>query len=145
MIKSMTGIGRSELNDEKKTIIVELRSVNNKYLKINMRMPELLTGFEDKIEKLLKKELVRGTINLTIEYKACDQVPKCVINKDILKEYHNIISEAREEISIKQDVTLDNLLSQASWNLKRIQETERQRMVVSGRSWNNWSGFRLTT
>ncbi len=111
MIKSMTGFGRSELNDEKKTVIVELRSVNNKYLKINMRMPELLTGFEDKIEKLLKKELVRGTINLTIEYKACDQVPKCVINKDILKEYHNIISEAREEISIQQDVTLDNLIS----------------------------------
>ncbi len=111
MIKSMTGFGRSELNDEKKTIIVELRSVNNKYLKINIRMPELLSGFEDKIEKLLKKELVRGTINLTIEYKACDQVPKCVINKDILKEYHNIISEAREEISIQQDVTLDNLIS----------------------------------
>jgi len=111
MIKSMTGFGRSELNDEKKTVIVELRSVNNKYLKINIRMPELLTGFEDKIEKLLKKELVRGTINLTIEYKTCDQVSKCVINKDILKEYHNIISEAREEISIKQDVTLDNLIS----------------------------------
>ena len=107
----MTGFGRSELNDEKKTVIVELRSVNNKYLKINIRMPELLTGFEDKIEKLLKKELVRGTINLAIEYKACDQVPKCVINKDILKEYHNIISEAREEISIQQDVTLDNLIS----------------------------------
>ena len=69
MIKSMTGFGRSELNDEKKTVVVELRSVNNKYLKTNIRIPELLTGFEDKIEKLLKKELVRGTINLTIDYK----------------------------------------------------------------------------
>ena len=67
MIKSMTGFGRSELIDEKKTVTVELRSVNNKYLKINIRMPELLTGFEDKIEKLLRKELVRGTINLTID------------------------------------------------------------------------------
>ena len=111
MIKSMTGFGQSELKDEEKTVIVELRSVNNKYLKINIRVPDLLSGVEDKIEKLLKKELVRGTINLTIEYIACDQVPKCVINKDILREYHNIISEAREEISIQQDVTLDNLIS----------------------------------
>ncbi len=111
MIKSMTGFGRSELNDEKKTVIVELRSVNNKYLKINIRTPDLLTGFEDRIEKLLKKELVRGTINLSIEYKTCDQMPKCVINKDILKEYHNIIGEARKEISFQQDVTLDNLIS----------------------------------
>lgn len=111
MIKSMTGFGRSELNDEKKTVAVELRSVNNKYLKINIRIPDLLTGFEDKFEKLLKKELVRGTINLTIDYKTGDQVPKCVINKDILKDYHNIISEARKEISFQQDVTLDNLIS----------------------------------
>jgi uncharacterized protein (TIGR00255 family) len=107
----MTGFGRSELIDEKKTVIVELRSVNNKYLKTNIRIPELLTGFEDKIEKLLKKELARGTINLTIDYKTCDEVPKCVINKDILKEYHNIISEARKEISFQQDITLDNLIS----------------------------------
>ncbi len=111
MIKSMTGFGQSELKDDEKTIIVELRSVNNKYLKINLRIPDLLSSTEDKIEKLLKKELVRGTINLSIEYKACDQVLKCVINKDILRDYHNIISEAREEISIQQDVTLDNLIS----------------------------------
>ena len=107
----MTGFGQSELKDEKKAVTVELRSVNNKYLKINIRIPDLLSGVEDKIEKLLKKELVRGTINLTIEYKTCDQVPKCVINKDILREYHNIISEARKEISIQQDITLDNLIS----------------------------------
>jgi uncharacterized protein (TIGR00255 family) len=111
MIKSMTGFGRSELNDEKKAVVVELRSVNNKYLKINIRIPDLLSGIEDKIEKLLKKELVRGTINLAIEYKSCDQLPKCVINKDVLREYHNIISEARKEIAIQQDVTLDNLIS----------------------------------
>nr|MBC8553633.1 hypothetical protein [Candidatus Brocadiales bacterium] len=111
MIKSMTGFGQSELKDDEKTIIIELRSVNNKYLKINIRVPDLLSGVEDKIEKLLKKELVRGTVSLTIEYKTCDQVPKCAINKDILREYHDIISEAREEISIQQDVTLDNLIS----------------------------------
>ena len=111
MIKSMTGFGQSELKDEEKTITVELRSVNNKYLKINIRIPDLLSGVEDKLERLLKKELVRGTVNLTIDYKTCDQVPKCAINTDILREYHNLISDAREEISIQQDVTLDNLIS----------------------------------
>jgi len=107
----MTGFGRAEKKDEKKTILVEMRSVNNKYLKINIRIPELLTGYEERIERLLKKELLRGTINLTIDYKACDQAPKCVINKDVLKEYHNILSEARKEISSGQDISLDNLIS----------------------------------
>lgn len=111
MIKSMTGFGRAEKKDEEKTILVEMRSVNNKYLKINIRIPELLTGYEERIERLLKKELLRGTINLTIDYKACDQTPKCVINKEVLKEYHNVISEARKEISSRQNISLDNLIS----------------------------------
>lgn len=111
MIKSMTGFGRSELKDEEKTVAVELRSVNNKYLKINIRIPDSLSGVEDKIERLLKKELVRGTVNLTIDYKTSDQAPKCVLNKDILREYNDLISEAREEISIQQNVSLDNLIS----------------------------------
>lgn len=111
MIKSMTGFGRAEIKDDENTILVELRSVNNKYLKINTRIPESLMGYEDRIERLLKKELVRGTINLTIEYKVCDLVPKCVINKDALKEYHNVISEAGKEVFSRQDISLDNLIS----------------------------------
>ena len=107
----MTGFSRKEIKDEKKTILVEIRSINNKYLKTNVRIPESLSGFEDRIERLLKKELVRGTINLTVEYKSCAHLPKCVINKDILKEYHNIISEARKEICAEQDITFDSLIS----------------------------------
>ncbi len=111
MIKSMTGFGRAEIKDEEKTILVEMRSVNNKYLKINTRIPESLMGYEDRIERLLKKELVRGTVNLTIEYKVSEEVPKCVINKNTLKEYHSMISEAGNEIFSRQDISLDNLIS----------------------------------
>ncbi len=130
----MTGFGQSELKDEEKTISVELRSVNNKYLKINIRMPDMLSGVEDKLERLLKKELARGTINLTIDYKTCDQIPKCVINTDILREYHNLISDARDEISIQQDVTLDNLIS-----LPGVLEYKRDSCngkLEDGDSWN---------
>ena len=111
MIKSMTGFGRAEIKDEEKTILVEMRSVNNKYLKINTRIPESLMVYEDKIERLLKKELVRGTVNLSIEYRVRDEVPKCVINKDTLKKYHNMISEAGNEIFSRKDISLDNLIS----------------------------------
>ena len=107
----MTGFGRAEKKDEEKTILAEMRSVNNKYLKINIRIPESLTVYEERIERFLRKELTRGTINLAIEYKVCDQVPKCVINKETLKEYHNVLSEARREISSKQDISLDSLIS----------------------------------
>ena len=111
MIKSMTGFGRAELKDEVKTITVEIRSLNNKYLKVNVKVPESLMGFEERIEKLLRKELLRGTINLTLEHKTSEQEPKCYINKNVLKEYNNLISEIGKEISSKQDISLEGLIS----------------------------------
>lgn len=107
----MTGFGRAELKDEVKTITVEIRSLNNKYLKVNVKVPESLMGFEERIEKLLRKELLRGTINLTLEHKTSEQEPKCYINKDVLKEYNNLISEIGKEISSKQDISLEGLIS----------------------------------
>ena len=45
MIKSMTGFGRAELIDEEKKITVEMKSVNHRYLDINMRMPKEIQRF----------------------------------------------------------------------------------------------------
>lgn len=107
----MTGFGRAELKDEEKSIFVEIRSLNNKYLKINTKIPDSLLCFEDRIEKILRKELFRGTVNITLEYKTVDQTPRYVINKETLKEYNNLISEAQKEISSEQGVSLDKLIS----------------------------------
>ena len=111
MIKSMTGFGRAELKGEENTILVEIRSLNNKYLKINTKIPEPLTDFEERIGKLIKKEMFRGTVNLTLEYKTAEQEPKCFINKDVLKKYYSSVCETREEISSTQDVSLEKLIS----------------------------------
>jgi len=107
----MTGFGRAELKGEEKTILVEIRSLNNKYLKINTKIPESLTDFEERIGKLIKKEMFRGTVNLTLEYKTFEQEPKCFINKDVLKKYYSSVCETREEISSTQDVSLEKLIS----------------------------------
>jgi uncharacterized protein (TIGR00255 family) len=107
----MTGFGRAELKGEENTILVEIRSLNNKYLKINTKIPEPLTDFEERIGKLIKKEMFRGTVNLTLEYKTSEQEPKCFINKDVLKKYYSAVCETREEISSTLDVSLEKLIS----------------------------------
>ncbi len=107
----MTGFGRAELKGEENTILVEIRSLNNKYLKINTKIPDSLTDFEERIGKLIKKEMSRGTVNLTLEYKTSEQEPKCFINKDVLKKYYSSVCETREEISSTQDVSLEKLIS----------------------------------
>jgi uncharacterized protein (TIGR00255 family) len=107
----MTGFGRAELKGDERTILVEIRSLNNKYLKINTKIPESLTNFEERIGKLIRKEVLRGTVNLTLDYKTSEQEPKCFINKDVLKRYYSSVCETREEISSKQDISLEKLIS----------------------------------
>lgn len=53
----MTGFGRCEIADEKRKFTVELKSVNHRYLDVNMKMPKKLNFFESAIRSLLKNIL----------------------------------------------------------------------------------------
>ena len=59
MIKSMTGFGRCEVADEKRKFTVELKSVNHRYLDVNIKMPKKLNFFESAIRNLLKEYIER--------------------------------------------------------------------------------------
>ena len=54
MIKSMTGFGRCENINERRKFTVELKSVNHRYLDVNIKMPKKLNFFESAIRNLLK-------------------------------------------------------------------------------------------
>ena len=55
MIKSMTGFGRSEYNDGKRNIIVEIKTVNHRYADISVRMPRRYSFVEDKVKNTIKE------------------------------------------------------------------------------------------
>ena len=69
MIKSMTGFGRCEVADEKRKFTVELKSVNHRYLDVNIKMPKKLNFFESAIRNLLKEYIERGKVDVYITYE----------------------------------------------------------------------------
>ena len=69
MIKSMTGFGRCEIQKESRKFTVELKSVNHRYLDVNIRMPKKLNFFETAIRTLLKSYANRGKIDIFITYE----------------------------------------------------------------------------
>ena len=69
MIKSMTGFGRCEIADEKRKFTVELKSVNHRYLDVNIKMPKKLNFFESTIRNLLKEYIERGKVDVYITYE----------------------------------------------------------------------------
>ena len=69
MIKSMTGFGHSEVSNEKRHITVEMKSVNHRYLDVNIKMPKKLGIFESNIRTILKEYAQRGKVDIFVTYE----------------------------------------------------------------------------
>ncbi|MDY2945371.1 MAG: YicC/YloC family endoribonuclease, partial [Lachnospiraceae bacterium] len=66
MVRSMTGYGRSEVSKEDKKIVAEIKSVNNRFLDLTVKMPRKLNPLESKIRDEIKTYIQRGKVDLFI-------------------------------------------------------------------------------
>ncbi len=87
MILSMTGIGRARHQDDQIQATVEVRAVNNKFLKLNLRLPDALNGCESKIDRVVREYLGRGTISIHGQLTWVKQVSPYVIDEATLSQY----------------------------------------------------------
>ena len=110
MIKSMTGFGRCELSNEKRKITVELKSVNHRYLDVNIRMPKKLNFFESAIRTLLKEYMQRGKVDMFISYEAYSEQTLAVkYNATIAKEYLTYLQQMADEFNLENDIRVSSL------------------------------------
>lgn len=105
MIKSMTGFGRAELIDEKKKITVEIKSVNHRYLDINMRMPKKFSILEASIRSLLKEYIQRGKVDVFITYEDYTHGRISVkYNREIAKQYLEYLQEMSNDFQLDTEI-----------------------------------------
>ena len=111
MVKSMTGFGRAQSEEGKKYLIsLELKSVNNRYLDINIRSPKFMISIEDEIRKTISKRLSRGKVDVFINYKSYDSndiVPKLDVN--LAKKYYDCLKELEDTLGITDDITVSKI------------------------------------
>ncbi len=110
MVYSMTGFGRSISEDEKRRFIVEVKSVNHRYLDLNIKMPRKLYAFESAIRTLTGKYLQRGKVDMfiTLENKACGD-NSIRYNREAAAEYLQYLKELKEEFDLEDDIRLSTL------------------------------------
>lgn len=110
MIKSMTGFGRCEVQEAERKITVEMKSVNHRYLDVNIKMPKKLNFFEASIRNELKKYIQRGKVDLFIAYEDYTQTNVCVkYNKELAGEYMSYLNQMAEDFSLENDVKISSL------------------------------------
>lgn len=110
MIKSMTGFGRSEVTVHDRKFSVELKSVNHRYLDVNIRMPKALNFFDSAIRQELKKYISRGKVDVFITYENLGETTSTVkYNHDIAAEYLKFLNQMGEEFGLENDVRVSTL------------------------------------
>lgn len=110
MIKSMTGFGRCEFTDEKRKFTVELKSVNHRYLDVNIKMPKKLNFFESSIRALLKEYIERGKVDVYITYEDYTEDNYALkYNASLAVQYLNYLNNMAEEFGLENDIRVSNL------------------------------------
>lgn len=110
MVYSMTGFGRGEFNNESFNVTLEIKSVNNRYCDIIIKMPKKLNAFEDRIKNKIKAKLSRGRIDVYInldesEYDNYEVTP----NFDILDKYVKVYKDIQARYGMRDELNLSML------------------------------------
>ncbi|AGX42363.1 YicC/YloC family endoribonuclease [Clostridium saccharobutylicum] len=107
MIKSMTSFGRAQSEEGKDMCFsIEMKSVNHRYLDINIRMPKMMFALEEKIRNIISKRLNRGKVDVFINYKNyANNAGKVLLNMELAKSYYDCLKQIQEQLNTIDDVS----------------------------------------
>lgn len=106
MIQSMTGFGKSEITLQNFHVNIEIRSLNSKFLDLSLKLPSLFKEMDFSVRKLLKENLKRGKIELTIHYEKINHKKSSSLNKEKIIDYHNELKDIMDELHYNSNKNL---------------------------------------
>lgn len=111
MIRSMTGFGKASEHNERYKVDIELKSVNHRYLDLNIKMPKRFNEFEADIRNELKKHIQRGKVDLYITYEAYEGgAKKLRYNSYAVSEYIEYARRIEQEFNLCNDLRVSSIL-----------------------------------
>jgi uncharacterized protein (TIGR00255 family) len=110
MIASMTGYGDAQASEDGVQYALELRSLNNRYFKASIKLPEMLQFMETDVEKLLRTRLGRGSISLSLRVRGDAAGAAYEVNRAALLGYIEQIGAMRPPGDATITIDLGTLL-----------------------------------
>jgi len=110
MVKSMTGYGRGEAVLNGRSITVELRSVNNRYLDCSVKVPRMYIFAEDAVKSRVQSAISRGKVDVfvTLDNIQGDQV-EVSVNLSVADGYYNALTALRDRYGLRDDISVSLL------------------------------------
>jgi uncharacterized protein (TIGR00255 family) len=108
----MTGYGRGEAKDQTGVVVAEVRSVNNRYLDVQVKTPRSLAVLEPRIRKAVQERCARGRVDVFISRSGGDANPfRLSVDHGLAGQYLGILRELKERYALPGEVGLSELLA----------------------------------
>jgi len=106
MILSMTGFGKAEVKLKQLYLNIEIRSLNSKFLDLNIKTPSIFKEMDLSIRSIIKDEVKRGKVELTLHYEKTSEEQNISFNKEQVLNYYNQIKTLKTELNdnIESDI-----------------------------------------
>lgn len=111
MLLSMTGFGDARYQDDRLAAVVEVRAVNNRYLKIMTKCAEVYAPLEGDIERVVRESISRGTVNVVIRVDRLSAAEDYSLNQVALRSYWSQLQAAAGELGAPPPAEIGYLLS----------------------------------
>ena len=127
MIKSMTGYGKSTLEIDEREYQVEVKSINHRYLDVNIRMPRCISYLEEEIRKIAVSKLKRGKVDIFITFNNNSSEGKDIkINKELAQVYIKELRGLAQEEGLLSDIEVIDISKMPDvLQIKNIQEDDK--------------------
>jgi len=128
MIKSMTGYGRGEVEEGGQRWVVELKSVNHRFLDVSLNLPRHLWALEDRLRKVIKSRLARGRVEVQLTWEGRGERPVSLrLDPVLTQEVKALLTALAAHLPRPEPVRLDHFLQFADLIVARerqVQEVE---------------------
>jgi uncharacterized protein (TIGR00255 family) len=108
----MTGYGKGEAENQLYKLKIEIKSVNHRYLDINVKLPRYLIYLEEGIKKLIKEKINRGKVDVFVSFDFADASSVEVkVDIPLARSFKQALEELKVELEIEDSIRLNNILS----------------------------------
>jgi len=122
MIESMTGYGQGEVERDGVKISVEVRSVNNRFLDLQIRMPKFLHPLESRVRETAGSLIGRGKLNLSLTWEQMDEgAVRISVDLETARSLRELLEELKRSLHLEGEIRLEHLM-----NFSEIFHQERQ-------------------
>lgn len=106
MIKSMTGFGAGDFEDDSFKVHVEIKTVNQRYLEVNFHMHYTLAAFEGEITKKIKEYVSRGKLDINVSFRDLrDKQVSIIVDKGLVSAYGQALTDINSQLGLSRPIS----------------------------------------